>query len=106
MEKAIGNDKNSVNKVSTRKFDRQRTVTRKNENFNSQRCRTSNGRKECPVWQKTSSTCGKMNHFQLMCQSKKRVDGKFTPKPKPAEDRRDHVKKVDERYRVTLMMST
>ena len=34
MEKAIGNDTNSVNKVSNRKFHRKGTVTRKNENFN------------------------------------------------------------------------
>ena len=39
-----------------------------------------------------------MNHFQLMCKSKKRADGKLAPKPKPAENRRDHVKKVDESY--------
>ena len=31
-----------------------------------------------------------------MCKSKKRADGKFTPKPKQAESRRDHVKKVDD----------
>ena len=37
MEKAIGNDTNSVNKVSSRKFHRKGTVTRKNENFNCQR---------------------------------------------------------------------
>ena len=38
MEKAIGNDMNSVNKISNKKFDRKRTVTRKNEKFNCQRC--------------------------------------------------------------------
>ena len=38
MEKAIGNDTNSVNKVSNKKFHRKETVTRKNENFNCQRC--------------------------------------------------------------------
>ena len=98
MEKAIGNDTNSVNKVRNRKFRRKGPVTRKNENFNCQRCRKSHGPKECPAWQKTCSNCGKMNHFQLMCKSKKRADGKFTPKPKPAENRRDHVKKVDESH--------
>ena len=110
MEKAIGNDKNSISKVSNRKFDRQRTVTRKSENFIVLRVlrvvETSHGPKECPVWQKTCSTCGKINHFQLMCKSKKRVNGKFTPEPKLAEDRRNHVKKVDESFRVTLIMST
>ena len=105
MEKAIGNDMNSVNKISDRKFDRKRTVTRKNENFNRQRRRKSRGLKECPACQKTCSSCDKMNHFQLMCKSKKTADGKFTPKPKPAENRRDHVKKVDESLKVALMMS-
>ena len=50
MEKAIGNDMNSVNKISNRKFDRKRTVTRRNANFNCQRCGKSHGPKECPAW--------------------------------------------------------
>ena len=33
-----------------------------------------------------------------MCKSKKRADGKFTLKPKPTENRRDHVKEVDESH--------
>ena len=98
MEKAIGNDMISVNKVSNRKFDRKRVVTRKNENLCCQRCGKSQGPKKCPAWQKPCSSCGKMNNFQLMCKSKKRADGKFTHKPKPAENRRDHVKKVDESH--------
>ena len=98
MGKAIGNDKNSVNKVSNRKIDRKRTITRKNENFNCQICGKRHGPKECPAWQKSCSSCGKMNHFQLMCKSKKRADGKFTPKPKPAGNRRDHIKKIDENH--------
>ena len=98
MKKATGNDMNSVNKISNRKFDRKRTVTGKNDNFNCQRCGKRYGPKECPAWQKTCSSCGKMSHSQLMCKSKKRADGKFTPKPKPAENRRDHRKKVDESH--------
>ena len=66
MEKAIGNGMNSVNKVGNRKFDRKGTVTRKNENFNRQICGKSHGNKECPAWQKTCSSCGKMNNFQSM----------------------------------------
>ena len=33
-----------------------------------------------------------------MCKSKIRADGKFTPKPNPAENRKDHVKEVDESH--------
>ena len=47
MEKAIGNNMNSVDKVSNRNFDRKRTVTRENENFNCQKCGKSHGPKEC-----------------------------------------------------------
>ena len=65
MEKAIDKDMYSVNKISKRKFDRKRTVTRKNKNFNCQRCGKSHEPKECPAWQKTCSSCGKMTHFQL-----------------------------------------
>ena len=98
MEKATGDDTNSVNKVSNRKFGRKRTVTRKTGPFNCQRCGKSHGPKEHPASQKSCSSCGKMNHFQLMSESKKRADGKFTPKGKPAESRRAPVKKVDESH--------
>ena len=79
LQKAIGNDTNSVNKVSNRKFHRKGTVTRKNENFNCQRCGKVMGLRNVQPGKKTCSNCGKMNHFQLMCKSKKRADGKFTP---------------------------